>query len=82
MGHSHFKSKFFPILVLVFLVTGMVGGVFDLSVAQAQFNENCFVSILNRTAQVQANGAWEILNLPSDFGPVRASATCLENGLT
>ncbi|HYK01225.1 MAG TPA: Ig-like domain-containing protein [Thermoanaerobaculia bacterium] len=48
----------------------------------AQLNENCTISILNRTAQVNAGGFWQIPNLPADQGPVRARAVCIENGIT
>ena len=36
--------------------------------AQAQLNENCVISILNRTAQVQPDGSWRIVNVPGSFG--------------
>ena len=50
--------------------------------AVGQLNENCTVSIFNRTAQVGADGRWRIDNLPTVFGPVRARASCVENGQT
>lgn len=50
--------------------------------AAAQLNENCTVSILNRTAQVEPDGRWVLPNVPSNQGPVRARATCTENGIT
>ena len=50
--------------------------------AHAQLNENCTVSILNRTAQVQHDGTWIINNVPAGFGLVRARATCVQNGVT
>ncbi len=46
--------------------------------AQAQLNENCVISILNRTAQVQPSGSWRIANVPGSFGSLRARATCVE----
>lgn len=49
---------------------------------EQDLNENCTVSILNRTAQVRPDGTWLLLNVPSRFGEVRARATCVENGLT
>lgn len=52
------------------------------SPAVAQLNENCVVSILNRTAQVRPDGSWRIDNVPANFGLVRARATCVENGVT
>ncbi len=48
--------------------------------AQAQLDENCVISILNRTAQVQPDGSWRIDNVPANFGAVRARATCVERG--
>ena len=40
------------------------------------------VGILNRTAQVRPDGSWRIDNIPAGFGPVRARATCVKDGLT
>ena len=62
-------------LAHVVLLTGMPA-------AMAQLNENCVVSILNRTARVQPGGAWVLPNVPSNFGQVRARATCVEDGVT
>jgi hypothetical protein len=50
--------------------------------AAAQLNEYCTVSVLNRTAQVDAKGFWQIDNVPANAGPVRARAVCVENGIT
>lgn len=50
--------------------------------AYGQLNENCVVSILNRSTQVRPNGTWVVPNIPAGFGPVRARATCLQNGVT
>lgn len=49
---------------------------------QAQLNENCVVSVLNRTVQVRPDGTWVLPNIPANFGQVRARATCVENGVT
>jgi hypothetical protein len=48
----------------------------------AQLNQNCTVSILNRTTQAQLDGSWVINNIPAGFGLVRARATCVQNGTT
>ena len=50
----------------------------------AQLNENCTVSILNRTANVQSDGTFSLPNVPSNMGLVRARATCVdtESGVT
>src|SRR5262249_30349317 len=50
--------------------------------AHAQLDENCVVSILNRTAQVQPDGSFILPNVPSNVGQVRARATCVHNGVT
>ncbi len=50
--------------------------------ASAQLNENCTVSVLNRNVRVNADGSWVLPNIPANFGPVKARATCVQNGLT
>ena len=65
-------------LSLAFVVSLILG----VSPSHAVLNENCFVSVLNRTAQVQADGSWVIPDVPSTMGLVRVRATCVENGLT
>jgi YVTN family beta-propeller protein len=47
-----------------------------------QLNENCVVSVLNRTVQVNADGSWQLPNIPAGFGLVRARATCVQGGAT
>lgn len=42
----------------------------------------CTVSVLNQTANVQADGTWDIPNVPSNMGPVRARVTCVDDGET
>jgi len=51
-------------------------------VSAQQLDENCIVSILNRTVNVDANGSWTMPNVPANQGQIRARATCEENGLT
>lgn len=50
--------------------------------AAAQLNQNCIVSVLNRNVQVHADGTWVLPNIPANFGPVRARATCVNGGVT
>lgn len=50
--------------------------------AQAQLDENCTVSVLNRTVRVNHDGTWVLPNVPANFGRVRARATCVRNGVT
>ena len=47
-----------------------------------QLDQNCVVSVLNRTVQVNADGSWQLPNIPAGFGLVRARATCVEGGTT
>jgi len=42
----------------------------------------CTVSVLNQTANVLADGTWEVPNIPSNMGPVRARVSCVANGET
>ncbi len=52
------------------------------SFGQNKLDQNCVVSILNRTASVQTDGTWLLSNIPANIGQVRARATCVENGVT
>ena len=52
------------------------------SAASAQLNQNCTVSVLNRNVQVNADGSWVLPNVPAGYGPVKARATCVQNGIT
>ena len=47
-----------------------------------QLNQNCVVSVLNRTVAVREDGTFVLPNVPAGFGQVRARATCVENGQT
>ena len=49
---------------------------------EAQLNETCVVSALNRTAPVDADGVWVLPNVPANLGQVRLRATCVEDGAT
>src|SRR5258708_1470892 len=50
--------------------------------AQAQLNQDCSVSVLNRTVPVNPDGSWVLPNIPANLGQVRARATCVRNGVT
>ncbi|MEM7408858.1 MAG: FG-GAP-like repeat-containing protein [Myxococcota bacterium] len=52
------------------------------ALAQVALDEDCTVSVLNRSARVQADGTWRVDNVPSNFGPVRARVNCARNGTT
>ena len=38
------------------------------SLATAQLNQNCTVSVLNRNVQVNADGTWVLTNVPANIG--------------
>ena len=50
--------------------------------AEAQLNQTCTVSALNRTAPVDAEGVWVLPNVPATIGEVRVRATCVDDGVT
>ncbi len=52
------------------------------SIVSAQLNENCTISVLNRTVTVDSNGNWQLNNVPTNMGPVRVRVTCTEDGKT
>src|SRR5262245_63983893 len=56
--------------------------VLSAQVTWAQLNENCTVSVLNRSVRVNADGSWVLPNIPANFGQVKARATCVQNGVT
>ena len=45
-------------------------------------DERCVISVLNRVGRVQPDGNWRIDNVPTNFGPIRARATCVVDGET
>jgi len=47
-----------------------------------KLDENCTVSVLNRTVRVNPDGSWVLPNVPANFGQVKARATCVKNGVT
>ena len=53
-----------------------------MTAAYGQLNQNCTVSVLNRTVPVNADGTWVLPNVPANFGQTKARATCVQNGTT
>src|SRR5215831_3953865 len=71
------------------LCVGLIGAVAGVSIGHAQttpqsdpLNQDCVISILNRTVQVSERGEWVLPNVPSTQGQIRARATCVRNGET
>src|SRR5437879_2491094 len=50
--------------------------------ASGQLNQNCTVSVLNRSVQANPDGSWVLPNAPANLGQVKARATCVQNGAT
>lgn len=65
-------------LVIVGLLILCAGNV----VLAQKLNENCTISVLNRTVRVNPDGSWVLPNIPANFGQVKARATCVQNGVT
>lgn len=62
--------------------TFSAGVIQPLPPAPSGLDENCVVSVLNRTTQANHDGTWILPSVPANFGPVRARATCVRNGIT
>ena len=50
--------------------------------SQFALNQDCLVSVLNRSALVKIGGSWSIPNVPTNMGLVRARVNCSDNGVT
>jgi large repetitive protein len=71
---KQFKQKYSGLAFIAFLLTL----VFDTS-AQTMIDDNCIVSVLNRTVSVSSDGGWSLPNIPSTQGNVRARITCVDD---
>ena len=60
----------------------LLAGALSSSVEAQPLDENCVVSILNRSTRVNADGTWVLPDVPANFGPARARATCVNGGIT
>ena len=49
---------------------------------RTRLDDRCIVSVLNRNVRVKPDGTWVLPNIPANFGPVRARATCIFDGVT
>ncbi len=71
-----------------FLTKTVLGLLFTLLSASVSWadtvtlDENCTVSILNRTVQVAPDGSWSMPNVPANLGQIRARVTCIQDGQT
>ncbi|WP_197484237.1 LVIVD repeat-containing protein, partial [Halioglobus sp. HI00S01] len=45
-------------------------------------DQDCVVSVLNRTVRAESNGTFSLPNVPSSMGRIRARATCVRDGET
>src|SRR5213596_870109 len=70
------------VVAAVFLALGQILGFVEGSL-HAQLNENCTISVLNRTVRVNPDGSWVVPNVPVlRAAQVRARATCVIDGVT
>ncbi len=60
----------------------LAGALLPTTAFAMDLDENCPVNIMNRTVQVQTDGSWQVANVPSFMGQVRARATCVRDGVT
>ena len=72
------RGRLPPVVIGVFF---FLAATYFSSGALGQLDETCTVSILNRTAPVDADGVWVIPNVPTNVGQVRARATCVADGV-
>lgn len=73
------KNRF--VLNLVILGTSMLLATV-ISAQSMRVDETCTISILNRTVQANSDGSWQLPNVPSFMGRIRARANCLVDGQT
>lgn len=78
-GNARQRRGFASVLVLL----GLSALAAPATTAQGPvLDEDCVVSLLNRTAPVDADGIWVLPNVPAGIGQVRLRATCVEDGVT
>ncbi len=68
-------------LISSLLLLGMAGFSQTAS-SDLLLDEHCVVNVLNRTIQVAECGNWEMPNVPSTMGKIRARAICKRDGET
>ncbi|MFW2439852.1 MAG: Ig-like domain-containing protein, partial [Arenicellales bacterium] len=73
------KNKFYQCLAGLCLLAGLV---LPASAQLQSLDENCIVSILNQTVNVDTSGGWIMPNVPATTGQLRVRATCVRNGET
>src|ERR1051326_1536728 len=74
------RTYYLPKIRVLWSVTGIVS--IGTLLAYGQLNQNCSVSVLNRTVAVNPNGSWVLPNVPANFGQLKARATCTQNDIT
>ena len=75
--HCNYKSSLMAMFLALMALLS-----FSLQADPIQLDETCVVSVLNRTVQASSDGAWQLGNVPTFMGQVRARATCVRDGLT
>jgi len=70
----NYKFKILAIFVSFFCEMSQVNAI--------QLDDSCVVNVLNRTISVSKNGTWNMPNVPSFMGRIRARVTCDVDGKT
>jgi hypothetical protein len=78
-GHEAIGSGFY-LRLLAWVALGV--SVASVPLTAQGLNSSCVVSVLNRNTSVNSDGTWVVPNIPANFGPVRARATCVQNGVS
>lgn len=83
--HNMISSRcgLFRVISKVFLLLGLFSSVqVSADDIQLQLDDNCVVSILNRSIRADSGGGFAMPNIPDNMGKVRARATCQRDGIT
>ncbi len=75
------NRRLFILLFLLFPAVSILAQAAD-EPLELILNNNCVVSVLNRTVSAGENGEFSLPNVPSTMGLIRARATCIRDGKT
>ncbi|RLA48062.1 MAG: hypothetical protein DRR06_00505, partial [Gammaproteobacteria bacterium] len=85
MFHPHMRFSF-PHLsqfsAFLLAVTVILSTPVSLASEILTINQDCVVSILNRTVRAEVDGSFEMPNVPATMGSIKARATCVRDGQT
>ncbi len=76
------KTSLYQIIRILIFSYAFVLSAIGQTMVSPELNENCTVSILNRSAQVGPGGYWGIANVPVEPGFFRVRVYCTKDGVT